>query len=559
MNRLNKTDDVRIDAVTELLPPIAHLYELPISDEAEKLVVQTRQEIADLVHGKDNRLLVIVGPCSIHDPAAAVEYAQRLLPLRRQYEKELLIVMRVYFEKPRTTVGWKGLINDPHLDGSFDINFGLRQARQLLLQLNNMGMPASTEFLDMITPQYYADLISWGAIGARTTESQVHRELSSGLSCPVGFKNGTDGNLKIAIDAIGAASHPHHFLSVTKAGHSAIVHTRGNPDCHVILRGGKEPNYSAEHVQAASEQLAKAGVTPKLMVDCSHANSRKDFRRQMEVAQDVAAQIRAGEQNIMGVMVESHLVEGRQDKPEVYGQSITDACIGWDETEAMLALLAQAQRESGRIYWQSSLHGWRVPFRKGNAPCCVRCSQMRWIIRRCGLCVANSCRFSCAMSPCRPTVRFICRPICITTIFQSSLHIGRVCGCTNARTFGSTAWAIPCCVAASASHCRAVTSNARPTATDICCRTAATCRSSIWSSRRALWRIISSDCGTRGRKIPRWPPCCSGFCSSRIMRICCRRACGLDEKAACTWFSECRLLFGCTAAVFQWYSELKSQ
>ena len=349
MNRLNKTDDVRIDAVTELLPPIAHLYELPISDEAEKLVVQTRQEIADLVHGKDNRLLVIVGPCSIHDPAAAVEYAQRLLPLRRQYEKELLIVMRVYFEKPRTTVGWKGLINDPHLDGSFDINSGLRQARQLLLQLNNMGMPASTEFLDMITPQYYADLISWGAIGARTTESQVHRELSSGLSCPVGFKNGTDGNLKIAIDAIGAASHPHHFLSVTKAGHSAIVHTRGNPDCHVILRGGKEPNYSAEHVQAASEQLAKAGVTPKLMVDCSHANSRKDFRRQMEVAQDVAAQIRAGEQNIMGVMVESHLVEGRQDKPEVYGQSITDACIGWDETEAMLALLAQAQRESGRI------------------------------------------------------------------------------------------------------------------------------------------------------------------------------------------------------------------
>ena len=349
MNRLNKTDDVRIDAVTELLPPIAHLYELPISDEAEKLVVQTRQEIADLVHGKDNRLLVIVGPCSIHDPAAAVEYAQRLLPLRRQYEKELLIVMRVYFEKPRTTVGWKGLINDPHLDGSFDINFGLRQARQLLLKLNNMGMPASTEFLDMITPQYYADLISWGAIGARTTESQVHRELSSGLSCPVGFKNGTDGNLKIAIDAIGAASHPHHFLSVTKAGHSAIVHTRGNPDCHVILRGGKEPNYSAEHVQAASEQLAKAGVTPKLMVDCSHANSRKDFRRQMEVAKDVAAQIRAGERNIMGVMVESHLVEGRQDKPEVYGQSITDACIGWDETEAMLALLAQAQRESGRV------------------------------------------------------------------------------------------------------------------------------------------------------------------------------------------------------------------
>ncbi|MCG7656198.1 3-deoxy-7-phosphoheptulonate synthase AroG [Wielerella bovis] len=344
MNRLQKTDDVRIQAVAELLPPIAHLYELPISDAAAELVVKTRQEISDLVHGKDNRLLVIIGPCSIHDTKAAMEYAQRLLPLRKKYEKELLIVMRVYFEKPRTTVGWKGLINDPHLDGSFDINFGLRQARKLLLDLNNLGMPASTEFLDMITPQYYADLISWGAIGARTTESQVHRELASGLSCPVGFKNGTDGNLKIAIDAIGAASHPHHFLSVTKAGHSAIVHTSGNSDCHVILRGGKEPNYSAEHVQAASEQLSKAGVTPKLMVDFSHANSRKDFRRQMEVAQDVAQQIQNGEQNIMGVMVESHLVEGRQDKPECYGQSITDACIGWETTEELLALLAQANR-----------------------------------------------------------------------------------------------------------------------------------------------------------------------------------------------------------------------
>ncbi|ULJ62730.1 3-deoxy-7-phosphoheptulonate synthase AroG [Wielerella bovis] len=344
MNRLQKTDDVRIQAVAELLPPIAHLYELPISDAAAELVVKTRQEISDLVHGKDNRLLVIIGPCSIHDTKAAMEYAQRLLPLRKKYEKELLIVMRVYFEKPRTTVGWKGLINDPHLDGSFDINFGLRQARKLLLDLNNLGMPASTEFLDMITPQYYADLISWGAIGARTTESQVHRELASGLSCPVGFKNGTDGNLKIAIDAIGAASHPHHFLSVTKAGHSAIVHTSGNSDCHVILRGGKEPNYSAEHVQAASEQLSKAGVTPKLMVDFSHANSRKDFRRQMEVAQDVAQQIQNGEQNIMGVMVESHLVEGRQDKPECYGQSITDACIGWDTTEELLALLAEANR-----------------------------------------------------------------------------------------------------------------------------------------------------------------------------------------------------------------------
>ena len=340
----HKTDDVKIREVKELLPPIAHLYELPISDAAADLVHQTRQEIADLVHGRDKRLLLIIGPCSIHDPEAALEYARKLLPLRKKYEKELLIVMRVYFEKPRTTVGWKGLINDPHLDGTFDINFGLRQARRLLLSLNDMGMPASTEFLDMITPQYYADLISWGAIGARTTESQVHRELASGLSCPVGFKNGTDGNLKIAIDAIGAASHPHHFLSVTKAGHSAIVHTVGNADCHVILRGGKEPNYDSGHVKAAAEQLTKAGVTPKLMVDCSHANSRKDYTRQMEVAQDVAQQLRAGENNIMGLMVESHLVAGRQDKPEVYGQSITDACIGWDATEEMLALLAEANR-----------------------------------------------------------------------------------------------------------------------------------------------------------------------------------------------------------------------
>ena len=344
MNRLKKTDDVRINAIHELLPPLAHLYELPISDAATELVVQTRQEIADLVHGKDNRLLVIIGPCSIHDPKAAIEYAQRLLPLRQKYAKELLIVMRVYFEKPRTTVGWKGLINDPHLNGTFDINFGLRQARKLLLELNNMGMPASTEFLDMITPQYYADLISWGAIGARTTESQVHRELSSGLSCPVGFKNGTDGNLKIAIDAIGAANHPHHFLSVTRTGHSAIVHTSGNPDCHVILRGGKEPNYDSSHVKAAAQQLTQAGVTPKLMVDFSHANSRKDYKRQMEVAEDVAQQIRNGEQNIMGVMVESHLVEGRQDQPVTYGQSITDACIGWDSTEQLLALLAEANR-----------------------------------------------------------------------------------------------------------------------------------------------------------------------------------------------------------------------
>ena len=342
---LHPTDDLRVKHIDELLPPIAHLYELPISEQASELVAQTRQQIANILHGKDNRLLVIIGPCSIHDPKAALEYAQRLLPLRQKYEKELLIVMRAYFEKPRTTVGWKGLINDPHLNGTHDINFGLRQARKLLLELNNLGMPASTEFLDMITPQYYADLIAWGAIGARTTESQVHRELASGLSCTVGFKNGTDGNLKIAIDALGAAAHPHHFLSVTKAGHSAIVHTTGNRDCHVILRGGNgAPNYSSEHVKAAAEQLAQAGLPAKLMVDCSHANSRKDFKRQMEVAQDIATQIQNGEQNIMGVMVESHLVEGRQNDPVVYGQSITDACIGWDDTEQLLALLAEANR-----------------------------------------------------------------------------------------------------------------------------------------------------------------------------------------------------------------------
>ena len=342
---LHPTDDLRVKHIDDLLPPIAHLYELPISEQASELVAQTRQQIANILHGKDNRLLVIIGPCSIHDPKAALEYAQRLLPLRQKYEKELLIVMRAYFEKPRTTVGWKGLINDPHLNGTHDINFGLRQARKLLLELNNLGMPASTEFLDMITPQYYADLIAWGAIGARTTESQIHRELASGLSCPVGFKNGTDGNLKIAIDALGAASHPHHFLSVTKAGHSAIVHTAGNPDCHVILRGGNgEPNYSSEHVKAAAEQLTQAGLPTKLMVDCSHANSRKDFKRQMEVAQDIATQIQNGEQNIIGVMVESHLVEGRQNDPIVYGQSITDACIGWEDTEKLLALLAEVNR-----------------------------------------------------------------------------------------------------------------------------------------------------------------------------------------------------------------------
>jgi len=341
-----QTDDVRIRDIKELLPPIAHLYELPINEQAAELIYHTRRNIARLLRSEDDRLLVVIGPCSIHDPAAAEEYARRLLPLREKYAGELEVVMRVYFEKPRTTVGWKGLINDPHLDESYDINAGLRIGRRLLLNLNSMGMPAATEFLDMITPQYLADLISWGAIGARTTESQVHRELASGLSCPVGFKNGTDGNLKIAVDAIRSASVSHHFLSVTKTGHSAIVETGGNPDCHVILRGGKEPNYEEPFVKAAAAELAAVGLAQKLMVDFSHANSRKDYKRQMEVCQDVANQMAAGDSHIFGVMVESHLVEGRQDlKPGcalTYGQSITDACIGWDDTESLLTTLADA-------------------------------------------------------------------------------------------------------------------------------------------------------------------------------------------------------------------------
>lgn len=343
----HQTDDVRIREIKELLPPIAHLYELPLDEKSAELVFQTREAIAKLLRGEDDRLLVVIGPCSIHDEQAAYEYADRLLQLRQKYAQDLLVVMRVYFEKPRTTVGWKGLINDPGLNESFDINAGLRRARRLLLELNQRGMPAASEFLDMITPQYIADLISWGAIGARTTESQVHRELASGLSCPVGFKNGTDGNLKIAIDAIRAAGQPHHFLSVTKSGHSAIVATAGNPDCHVILRGGKAPNYSAADVAKTSEELAAVKLPQKVMIDFSHANSQKDYKKQMDVAADVAAQISAGNEAIFGVMVESHLKEGRQDLSAdlstlEYGKSITDACIGWDDSEKMLDLLASS-------------------------------------------------------------------------------------------------------------------------------------------------------------------------------------------------------------------------
>ncbi|MFM4942533.1 3-deoxy-7-phosphoheptulonate synthase AroG [Aeromonas bivalvium] len=342
----HQTDDVRISEIKELLPPVAVLEKFPATEAAVSTVFESRQAIHQILTGEDQRLLVVIGPCSIHDPIAAVEYGKRLKALREQYKDQLEIVMRVYFEKPRTTVGWKGLINDPHLDNSFKINDGLRIGRKLLLELNDLGMPTASEFLDMITPQYVADLMSWGAIGARTTESQVHRELASGLSCPVGFKNGTDGTIKVAIDAIGAASAPHHFLSVTKYGHSAIVSTAGNPDCHIILRGGREPNYSAAHVGEVVTGLEKAGLPQKVMIDFSHANSSKQFKNQMRVAEDVAGQIRAGSKGVFGVMVESHLVEGRQDLVEgcqlTFGQSITDACIGWDDTETLLRTLAEA-------------------------------------------------------------------------------------------------------------------------------------------------------------------------------------------------------------------------
>lgn len=341
-------DDVRIREIKELSPPTHVLREFPSGPEAEKVVYETRQAIHRVLHGGDDRLVVIVGPCSVHDVRAAMDYAERLLALKRELENDLILVMRVYFEKPRTTVGWKGLINDPDLDGSFQINKGLRIARQLLLNVNELGIPAGTEFLDMITPQYYADLVSWGAIGARTTESQVHRELSSGLSCPVGFKNGTGGNVKIAVDAIKSASSPHHFLSVTKAGHSAIVSTNGNEDCHIILRGGKQPNYDAASVDAACKELAAAGLAQRLMIDVSHANSAKQYQRQIEVAKNIAEQIAGGDQRIFGLMIESHLCEGRQDlvsgKELTYGQSITDACIGWDDTAALLRSLAEAVR-----------------------------------------------------------------------------------------------------------------------------------------------------------------------------------------------------------------------
>ncbi|WON76040.1 3-deoxy-7-phosphoheptulonate synthase AroG [Serratia sp. UGAL515B_01] len=341
-----QNDDLRIKDIKELLPPVALLEKFPATEQTAQTVSQTRNAIHKILSGNDDRLLVVVGPCSIHDTQSAKEYAARLLRLRQELSSELEVVMRVYFEKPRTTVGWKGLINDPHMDNSFQINDGLRLARKLLLDINDSGLPAAGEFLDMITPQYMADLMSWGAIGARTTESQVHRELASGLSCPVGFKNGTDGTIKVAIDAINAASAPHCFLSVTKWGHSAIVNTSGNSDCHIILRGGKEPNYSAAHVREVKDGLTKAGLPAKLMIDFSHANSCKQFKKQMDVNEDVCKQIRAGENAIIGVMIESHLLEGNQNlesgEPLVYGKSVTDACIGWEDTETVLRELAAA-------------------------------------------------------------------------------------------------------------------------------------------------------------------------------------------------------------------------
>jgi 3-deoxy-7-phosphoheptulonate synthase len=345
-----RTDDLRIDALRPLLPPAILMEELPLGEASSATVAHGREQVERVLRRQDDRLVAVVGPCSIHDPVAGREYAGRLLELAKELREDLLIVMRVYFEKPRTIVGWKGLINDPSLDESFNINQGLRLARRFLLDLAEMGMPVGSEFLDPITPQFIADLVSWGAIGARTSESQVHRELASGLSMPVGFKNGTAGSVQIAIDAIRSAAHPHHFLSVTKQGVAAIVSTRGNEDCHLILRGGSDgPNYDAEALGAIAKQLEKSGLPNRVIVDCSHANSGKDPARQPDVARAVGAQVAAGAHGLVGVMIESFLEQGRQDvrpgEPLVFGQSITDACLGWDGTLPVLRDLAAAVRE----------------------------------------------------------------------------------------------------------------------------------------------------------------------------------------------------------------------
>jgi 3-deoxy-7-phosphoheptulonate synthase len=340
------TDDLRIRELKPLVTPAQLIQELPCDEAISEVVTDARRCLHDILHGRDDRLAVVIGPCSIHDPVAALDYAVRLRPLRDRLGDALEIVMRVYFEKPRTTIGWKGLINDPDLDGSYDIDKGLRLSRRLLRDINALGLPAGCEYLDVISPQYISDLVAWGAIGARTTESQVHREMASGLSCPIGFKNGTDGNVKIAVDAVGAASHPHHFLAVTKDGRSAVASTTGNPDGHVILRGGKTPNYDTASIDAAGAALAKAGLPARLMIDASHANSGKKPENQPKVVDSVAAQIEVGEERIVGVMVESHLVAGRQDlvggRPLTYGQSITDGCIDWETSVAVLERLARA-------------------------------------------------------------------------------------------------------------------------------------------------------------------------------------------------------------------------
>jgi 3-deoxy-7-phosphoheptulonate synthase len=346
---VGRTDDLRIGAVRALIPPQLLLEELPVDAAALATVTSARQAVHRVLHGADDRLVAVVGPCSIHDSGAALEYAGRLRDAAQQHAADLLVVMRVYFEKPRTTVGWKGYINDPRLDGSFAINEGLRLARKLLLDINRMGLPCGSEFLDLLSPQYISDLIAWGAIGARTTESQTHRQLASGLSCPVGFKNGTDGSIRVAVDALRAAAAPHAFIGMTKTGQAAIFETIGNEDCHVILRGGKAPNYDAASVAAAAKELAGAGLAPHLMVDFSHANCSKQYQKQMDVAADVARQLAAGEERIVGVMVESHLNPGRQDlvpgKPLAHGVSITDPCLGWDDTAALVETLAKGVRD----------------------------------------------------------------------------------------------------------------------------------------------------------------------------------------------------------------------
>jgi 3-deoxy-7-phosphoheptulonate synthase len=345
---IGRTDDLRIRGVRALIAPQLLIEQLPVDSAALATVGSARQAIHRVLHGADDRLVAVVGPCSIHDYGAAIEYARRLAGEARRLEDDLVVVMRVYFEKPRTTVGWKGFINDPHLDGTFAMNEGLRLARGLLLEVNRVGLPCGTEFLDLLSPQYTSDLIAWGAIGARTTESQSHRQLASGLSCPVGFKNGTDGSVRIAVDALRAAAAPHAFMGMTKTGQAAIFETAGNEDCHVILRGGRAPNYGAASVEAASRELAAAGLAPHLMIDFSHANSSKQYERQRDVGADVAAQLAAGEDRIMGVMIESNLHAGRQDlvpgRPLEHGVSITDACIGWDDTVRLLDLLAEGVR-----------------------------------------------------------------------------------------------------------------------------------------------------------------------------------------------------------------------